>query len=80
MLKCFKFLFLNLILLQLFSSSTQSQTIEPKFDKLTIAIPHCILQDINGFIWIGSQEGLIRYDGYDLKKYRNIPYARKQNL
>ncbi len=74
MLKCFKFLFLNLILLQLFSSSTQSQTIEPKFDKLTIAIPHCILQDINGFIWIGSQEGLIRYDGYDLKKYRNIPY------
>ena len=74
MLKCFKFLFLNLILLQLFSSSTQSQTIEPKFDQLTITIPNCVVQDINGFIWIGAQEGLIRYDGYELKKYRNIPF------
>lgn len=50
------------------------QSLEPKFDQLTMAIPNCVLQDINGFIWIGAQEGLIRYDGYKLKKYRNIPF------
>lgn len=50
------------------------QSLEPKFDQLTMAIPNCVLQDSNGFIWIGAQEGLIRYDGYKLKKYRNIPF------
>ncbi len=51
-----------------------AQTITPKFDEITIAIPNCVLQDKNGFIWIGSQEGLIRYDGNTLKKYQNIPF------
>ncbi len=74
MCRFIKFLFQNLFLLQLFLVSLPSQSTEPNFDRLTIAIPHCVIQDIHGFIWIGSQEGLIRYDGYDLKKYRNIPY------
>ena len=56
------------------SCTLQSQTITPKFDRLDIAIPNCVLQDKNGFIWIGSQEGLIRYDGNELKKYQNIPF------
>lgn len=31
------------------------------------------LQDKNGFIWIGSKEGLVRYDGYEFKSYKNDP-------
>ena len=62
------------ILCAVISFPLQSQTITPKFDKLTIAIPNCILHDRNGFIWIGSQEGLIRYDSHELKKYQNIPF------
>ncbi|MFH1075963.1 MAG: two-component regulator propeller domain-containing protein, partial [Pseudomonadota bacterium] len=27
------------------------------------------IQDRNGFLWIGTQSGLLRYDGYDVKKY-----------
>ena len=31
----------------------------------------CFLQDRNGFIWIGSEEGLNKYDGYDIITYRH---------
>ncbi len=32
---------------------------------------HCILQDSYGFIWIGTEDGLNRYDGYEFKIYRH---------
>ncbi len=31
---------------------------------------HCIIQDSRGFMWFGSEEGLHRYDGNNLKIYR----------
>ena len=34
---------------------------------------YSIAQDNNGFIWIGTMDGLLRYDGYNFKVYRNIP-------
>jgi len=74
MFRYINIVWLNIFFLQIFTSILSSQTSELNFDKLTIAIPHCVIQDRYGFIWIGSQEGLIRYDGYNLKKYRNIPF------
>jgi ligand-binding sensor domain-containing protein/signal transduction histidine kinase len=35
-----------------------------------------ILQDRAGFIWIGTQAGLNRYDGYKVKIFRNDPLDR----
>ena len=32
-----------------------------------------ILQDKYGFLWIATQDGLNRYDGYNLKIYKNDP-------
>ena len=30
-----------------------------------------VFQDKEGFMWFGSIDGLIRYDGYEFKTYRN---------
>jgi ligand-binding sensor domain-containing protein len=35
-----------------------------------------VLQDRAGFIWIGTQAGLNRYDGYKVKVFRNDPLDR----
>ncbi|OJJ18015.1 hypothetical protein BKI52_29635 [marine bacterium AO1-C] len=32
---------------------------------------NCIIQDRQGFLWIGTENGLNRYDGYEFKVYRN---------
>ena len=33
----------------------------------------CVLQDRQGFMWFGTQEGLNRYDGYSFQVYRKNP-------
>jgi len=34
---------------------------------------HAFLQDSEGFLWIGSSQGLFRYDGTNLDVYRPVP-------
>ncbi len=34
---------------------------------------NCIVQDKKGFIWIGSPDGLIKFNGYEFIYYRNEP-------
>lgn len=47
------------------------------FDQLTIneGLSHntvfCLLQDRHGYIWVGTQNGLNKYDGYDFKVFRS---------
>jgi signal transduction histidine kinase/ligand-binding sensor domain-containing protein/DNA-binding response OmpR family regulator len=32
---------------------------------------NCVYQDRKGFIWIGTDKGLVRYDGYNYRNYRH---------
>ena len=34
-----------------------------------------IIQDKNGFLWVGTSDGLCRFDGYTFKVYKNDPKA-----
>ncbi|MDP9080781.1 MAG: response regulator [Bacteroidota bacterium] len=33
----------------------------------------CAIKDRNGFLWVGTQNGLCRFDGYNFKTFINIP-------
>lgn len=49
------------------------------FDRITVQnglsnnIVNCITQDKRGFLWIGTNDGLNRYDGHYFSIYRNRP-------
>ncbi len=40
---------------------------------------NCVFQDRNGFLWIGTFDGLNRYDGYSFKTYRVKPSSSSTN-
>lgn len=42
-------------------------------DGLSQSSVTCILQDGSGFMWFGTQDGLNRYDGYNIKIFKNDP-------
>lgn len=40
---------------------------------LSQSVVNCVMQDAQGFMWFGTQEGLNRYDGYNFKVYKRDP-------
>lgn len=49
---------------------------------LSQATARVMIQDRSGFIWIGTQDGLSRFDGYEIRVYKSIrddPWSLSQN-
>lgn len=71
-----RLLFSFLSLVGLFSILS-SQTQQFRFNRITVEnglssnVIRCIVQDRFGFIWIGTIDGLNRYDGVSVKVYRS---------
>lgn len=42
-------------------------------DGLSQAATTCLLQDRQGFLWVGTQNGLNRYDGYEFQQFFHDP-------
>ena len=67
---------LALCLLTFFSFQLFSQTHSIRFNRLGIndglsqSTINCILQDKDGYIWVGTQDGLNKYDGYEVVQYK----------
>ena len=59
-----------------FSQTSISPLPEPVFEKIPIrtGLPNttitCILQDHQGYLWLGTENGLVKYDGYSMKVFQ----------
>ncbi len=69
--------FLFVIISLLVSSEARSEThghagigrLFTTVDGLSSSIVHCLVQDADGFIWIGTSYGLCRYDGHSFRTF-----------
>ncbi|AKD56782.1 hybrid sensor histidine kinase/response regulator transcription factor [Spirosoma radiotolerans] len=68
------------------TSQEQGQPIANQFDHLSVRdglsnnSVNCILQDREGFIWLGTSEGLNKYDGYTFTVLQHDPNHPTQSL
>lgn len=71
---------LNCLFTVLLAFGAGSGVAQVKVDSLTVAdglsqgYPTSIIQDRKGYIWIGTFDGLNRYDGYKVKRYTIKPF------
>ncbi len=62
------------VLIQMMANSQNMKFKHLSVDEgLSAVTVNTIFQDSHDFIWIGTQDGLNRYDGYHFKIFKNIP-------
>jgi len=64
------FLWTKILFAQATFSNVESISIAQGLSQANV---RCLLQDSNGFLWLGTQDGLNRYDGYEFIKFKWFP-------
>ncbi|HKL08010.1 MAG TPA: two-component regulator propeller domain-containing protein [Bacteroidales bacterium] len=79
-MKLFKYILLSIfigILPLFFSGSIYGQLLNVKHftieDGMSQTSVQCLMQDRKGFLWIGTQDGLNKYDGYTFTRFKHDP-------
>lgn len=73
-------MFRYLLLIGIFPIIILAQSDNVQFDYISVedglsySFVTCFTQDSTGFIWIGTENGLNRYDGYNFTTYKHNPY------
>src|SRR4051794_2239161 len=63
-----------LMLLVYIPSQAQSPWATARVTKVPFHKPvTCLLKDCTGFLWLGTREGLYRYDGYEFALINTLP-------
>ncbi len=74
---CFHQLSLFLLVGLLFCSKIGAQDLQfthlDDIDGFPLGSPLCLLQDQQGFVWIGTTDGVYRYDGRQFRSFRHNP-------
>src|SRR4051794_14184173 len=69
------FLFLSTIYLATYSQTKKLRFEHPFLEKgLQNNGIQCSLQDSKGYLWFGTMDGLVKYDGYNFINYKHTPY------
>lgn len=72
-----KLAFLLLLILQFSFCKAQRSNLSFSYwninDGLSQSVANCAFQDSEGYLWIGTQNGLSRFDGYSFTTFVNIP-------
>lgn len=72
-----KFMALITLITFLFNVAVYSQNSNSRFNRISVndglsqSNVECIFQDSQGILWIGTHDGLNKYDGYDFIVYKN---------
>ena len=82
----FRFSFKMLLVCMFFTTGMWSQSEQIAFEKYGVeeGLPEpwitSVIQDDKGFIWLSTQNGLVKYDGYDFKVYRGDSYKKDNSV
>jgi signal transduction histidine kinase/ligand-binding sensor domain-containing protein/DNA-binding response OmpR family regulator len=66
------FIFVSILYFALFTQAQQDRFYTP-YQGLSNTSFNCLVQDREGFLWIATNGGLNRFDGYNFKVYRHVP-------